>query len=367
VLHSSRALKLLGMVSLSLVISPFCMADDEVEAPGHEFTAEQALQGLTAAIECRSSTHTQLVLSRNVWPVVLGDNRRVGSPFDAWTEVEQPNGSLHEIELPVPITVFGHETKRIAVLSEATMAILEHISLEDISNQLDMKPLSATNAPHIHLRELSLRNSGDDGIYVRSLTASRIASHPEAVLVGCEERYDTRTDQLRRRGKEPETRFAPGLDISKELDEVLSCKADALRNYTAGWAVIMGPLSTDARFKGWKSGEDDEGNRWWTLPAPIVIAGKPVSRFVKLGQTLYAELDGDIAPALAEEWALPSYDGWDETAFVRFHDTDTAADGWLEDRARIVRAWAPGKTLHGCEYQQNRPEFGEHPDDDDEE
>lgn len=364
-LHSSRTLALLGLASLSLAISPVCMADEEGEALRYEFTAEQAQQGLTAAIECRASTHAQLALSTNVWPVVLGDSSRAGSPFEAWTEVKQPNSSLHEIELPVPITVFGHETQRIAVLSEATMAILERISLEDISSQLEMKPLSATDAPHIHLRELSLRNSGDDGFYVRSLTASRIASHPGAVLVGCEERYGTRTEQLRRRGKEPDTALAPGVDINKELDAVLTCKADALRNYTAGWAVLMGPLSTDPRFKGWKSGEDDEGNRWWTPPAPIAIAGMPVSRFVKLGQTLYAELDGDIAPALADRWDLPPYDGWDDVAFVGFYDTDTAADGWLEDRARIARAFRPGKTLHGCEYQQNRQEFGRTPDDDD--
>ncbi|KAG1170963.1 hypothetical protein G6F35_017142 [Rhizopus arrhizus] len=173
-------------------------------------------------------------------------------------------------------------------------------------------------------------------------------------------------EQLRRRGKEPDVVFASGVDVATELDDVLTCRADALRNYTAGWAVGMSAHTTDARFKGWKDGEDKEGYRWWTPPAPVMIAGRPVARFVKVGLTLYADLDGDFASALAEEWALPSYDGWDYTAFVGFHDTDTAADGWLEDRARIVGAWGQGKTLHGCEYQQNRPEFGEHPDDDDE-
>ncbi len=362
--HPNRNLLLSALLLLGVSASPVVSADEEAPAPARAFTQAQALQDLTAIIECRAPASVPKQLSPHLWAVALGNE--VARPFDTWAVVEQPNASLHEVALPEPITVFGHSTRRIAVLSEAVMAIIEGVTLEEMSRQLELRPLSATVAPHIHVRELSLRNRGDIGFQVRSLTASRISSHPNAVLLGCEDRYDTRMEQLRRRGKEPDVVFASGVDVATELDDVLTCRADALRNYTAGWAVGMSAHTTDARFKGWKDGEDKEGYRWWTPPAPVMIAGRPVSRFVKVGLTLYAELDGDIAPALAEEWALPSYDGWDETAFVGFHDTDTAADGWLEDRARIVRAWGQGKTLHGCEYQQNRPEFGEHADDDDE-
>jgi len=363
-LHPNRNLLLSALLLLGVSASPVVSADEEAPAPARAYTQSQALQDLTAIIECRAPASVQKLLSPHLWAVALGNE--VARPFDTWGVVEQPNASLHEVVLPEPITVFGHSTTRIAVLSEAVMAIIEGVTLEEMSRQLEMRPLSATVAPHIHVRELSLRNTGDIGFQVRSMTASRISSHPGAVLLGCEDRYDTRMEQLRRRGKEPDVVFASGVDIATELDDVLSCKADALRNYTAGWAVAMSAHSTDARFKGWRDGEDEEGYSWWAPPAPVMIAGRPVSRFVKVGPTLYAELDGDIAAALAEEWDLPPYDGWDEIAFVGFHDTHTAADGWLEDRARIARGWKPGKTLHGCDYQQNRPEFGEHPDDDDE-
>lgn len=361
--HPFRTLMLSALLSLSVFASPTALAESDGTAGAPAFTQAQALQDLAAVIECRAPASVQGPLSRNLWAVVLGND--AASPFDTWTVVEQPNAALREVVLPAPITVFGHSTRRIGVLSEAVMAIVDGVSLEEISRQLALRPLSETVAPHIHVRELSLRNRGEYGFLVRSLTASRISSHADAVLVGCEDRYGDRMEQLRRRGKEPNVAFAPGLDIAKELDDVLSCRADALRNYTAGRAVAMSAHTTDARFKDWKDGEDEEGYRWWTPPAPIIIAGRPVPRLVKVGQTLYAELDGDIAGTLADEWNLPPYDGWDDAAFVGFHDTDTAADGWLEDRARIARAWKPGKTLHGCEYQQNRPEFGEHPDDDD--
>lgn len=354
-----------AFLALGMVVSPAVFADGEDPAAAPAITSAQALQDLTSVIECRAPASVQEPLARNLWAVALGDD--VAHPFDSWAVVEQPNASLREIVLPSPITVFGHPTRRIAVLSEAVMAIIDGVSLDEISSQLEMRPLSETIAPHIHTRELSLRNRGAFGFQVRSLTASRISSHAGAVLIGCEDRYGDRMSQLRRRGKEPDTVFAPDIDIAAELDDVLSCRADALRDYTAGWAVGMSAHTTDARFKGWKDGEDEDGYSWWTSPVPVMIAGRPVSRFVKVGQTLYAELDGDIAQVLAEDWDLPPYDGWDDVAYVGFYDTDTAADGWLEDRARIVRAWRPGKTLHGCEYQQNRPEFGGHPDDDDEE
>ncbi|HFJ9598629.1 TPA: hypothetical protein ACG4OH_001071 [Stenotrophomonas maltophilia] len=366
VAQSFRIRMLPALLALGMVVSPGAFADGDDPAAVRAITSAQALQDLAAVIECRAPTSVREPLSRNVWDVVLGDGKRAKPPFDAWIVVKQPNSYLHEVELPSPITVFGYPTQRIAVLSDGTMAILDDVSFETISKQLEMNPLHATAAPHIHVRNLSLRNVSEIGFSVRSLTASRVSTHPDSVLVGCEERYDTRMEQLRRRGKEPDVVFAPGVDIATELDDVLSCNADALRNYTADWAVTMSAHTTDTRFKGWKDGEDEEGNRWWVPPAPIMIAGRPVSRLVKVGQTLYAELDGDIAETLAEEWLLPPYDGWSDAAFVGFYDTGTAADGWLEDRARIVRAWAPGKTLHGCEYQQNRPEFGEHPDDDDE-
>ncbi|WP_329888431.1 hypothetical protein [Stenotrophomonas sepilia] len=363
VAQSFRIRMLPALVALGMVVSPAAFADGDEPGAVRTITSEQALQDLTAVIECRAPASVQKPLSRHLWAVALGDE--VAHPFDSWVVAEQPNASLREVVLPSSITVFGHPTQRIAVLSETVMAIIDGVSLDEISSQLQMRPLSETVAPHIHVRELSLRNRGAFGFQVRSLTASRISSHTGAVLMGCEDRYGDRMSQLRRRGKEPDTMFAPGIDVAAELDDVLSCRADALRAYTAGWAVGMSAHTADPRFRDWKTGEDEEGYSWWAPPSPLMIAGKPVSRFVKLGQTLYAELDGDIAQALAEDWDLPPYDGWDDVAYVGFHDTDTAADGWLEDRARIVRAWAPGKTLHGCEYQQNRPEFGEHPDDDD--
>ena len=353
-----------ALLALGLGLSPVVFADDDDPAAVPAITSAQALQDLTAIIECRAPAAMQEPLSRALWAVALADD--VAPPFDSWVVAEQPNASLREVVLPSPITVFGHQTRRIAVLSEAVMAIIDGVSLEEISSQLEMRPLSETMAPHIHVRELSLRNRGAFGFQVRSLTASRISSHADAVLIGCEDRYGDRMSQLRRRGNEPDVAFGPSIDVARELDEVLTCKADALRNYTAGWAVGMSAHTTDERFKGWTAGEDEDGFDWWVPPSPIMIAGKPTSRFVQLGRTLYAELDGSVAEALAEAWGLPPYEGWDDLAFVGFHDTDTAADGWLEDRARIVRELQPGKTLHGCEYEQNRPEFGEHPDDDDE-
>lgn len=363
-----RGIAFTVFVLLGLSVPLCVLAGDHLapadDLPEREMTPTQALQDLAVVIECRAPTSVKEPLAGNLWRVVLGGEPQPQPAFHAWKGVKQPNISLREVTLPAPITVFGHRTRRIAVLSEATMAIIDGVSLEDVSDQLGLAPLSVKIAPHIHLRELSLRNSGDIGFYVRSLTASRVTTHPDAVLVGCEERFDTRTEQLRRRGREPATDFAPGLVLAEELDEVLTCKADALRNYTARWAMAMGPLSNDPRFTGWKSGTDSDDNRWWTPPAPIIIAGKPVSRFMELGLTLYAELDGNIAEALAKQWDIPPYDGWDEVAFVGVRGTDIAADGWHEGRSRITLEWKSGKTLHGCEYTQHRPEFGETPDDD---
>jgi hypothetical protein len=363
--RSYRVLALSVLLPLALLVPATSLANDDREEPLDELTVEQALHDLVAVIECRAPAAVKKPVRRNLWRVALGGEPPQAA-FRDWEVVKQANPSLHEVELPAPITAFGHSIRRIAVLSGATMAIIDGMPLDEISRQLELHPLSVSMAPHIRQRTLSLRNSGDGGLHTRLLVASRISTHPDAILVGCEEGFDTRAEQLRRRGKEPDVVFAPGMDIATELDDVLTCKADALRNYTAGWAVGMSAHTSDARFKGWKDGEDEDGHRWWTPPAPVMIAGRPVSRFMKVGQTLYAELDGNIAGDLAGEWDLPPYEGWDDVAFVGFHDTDTAADGWLENRARIARDWRPGKTLHGCEYLQYRPEFGEDPDDDDE-
>ncbi|KAG1403597.1 hypothetical protein G6F59_012737 [Rhizopus arrhizus] len=208
-LHPNRNLLLSALLLLGVSASPVVSADEEAPAPGRAFTQAQALQDLTAIIECRAPASVQKQLSPHLWAVALGNE--VARPFETWTVVAPPNAALPEVALPEPITVFGHSTTRIAVLSEAVMAIIEGVTLEEMSRQLEMRPLSATVAPHIHVRELSLRNRGDIGFQVRSLTASRISSHPNAVLLGCEDRYDTRMEQLRRRGKEPDGRCAAQL------------------------------------------------------------------------------------------------------------------------------------------------------------
>ncbi|MFD5929344.1 hypothetical protein ACFWGO_32570, partial [Streptomyces griseoaurantiacus] len=118
-LHPNRNLLLSALLLLGVSASPVVSADEEAPAPARAFTQAQALQDLTAIIECRAPASVPKQLSPNLWAVALGNE--VARPFDTWAVVEQPNASLHEVALPEPITVFGHSTTRIAVLSEAVM------------------------------------------------------------------------------------------------------------------------------------------------------------------------------------------------------------------------------------------------------
>lgn len=73
------------------------------------------------------------------------------------------------------------------------------------------------------------------------------------------------------------------VDVVKELDDVLICNVDVLCNYMVDWVVIMLVYIIDVCFKGWKDGEDEEGNCWWVLLVLIMIVGRFVLCLVKVG------------------------------------------------------------------------------------
>jgi hypothetical protein len=324
----------------------------------------QALVDLTVVIECRATSDVEQQVSSNAWKIALDSPAEASPGYQAWKIAEQDDSSIREVELPGEITVFGYKTNRLAITADAFLAVLHGESVEKVGAKLGLVRHEEPMFAHIYSKPLSLRNGGEDGIHLRGLTAVEVATDKGMVMVGCESRHDTRSDQLRRRGKETPQDLAPGVDISQFLEKVMSCEATALENSSAGWDLALWESRNDQRYVGWRGGRDEDDNRWWTPPAPLTINGEPVTRILKLGSTLYAEQDGEVAGRLAKEWQLDMHEAdGNEVMYAQFYEPSAAEDGWNEQRTRIVRQWQPGKTLHGCQYEQKFPEFGSTPDD----
>lgn len=323
-----------------------------------------ALADLAAVIECRADAEVTKRLSSNAWKIALDSPDEALPAYRGWKVVQQDNSSIRELLLPAEISVFGYSTRRVGITSEAFLALLEDASIDAVASRLELVQQEQPMLAHIRSRPLSLRNAGDGGIELRGLTAVEVTTHKGVAMVGCETRHDTRAEQLRRRGKEPPQQFAPGIDVAQALQKVMSCEATALDNRTAGWALALSEVDPGSRFKGWRSGHDEDDNAWWAPPAPLTINGQPITRILKLGSTLYAEQACEVAARLARTWQLDRHDeDGEEVLYAGFLEPHIAEDGWHEDRTRIVRQWQPGKTLHGCQYVQTLPEYGAAPDD----
>ncbi|MCO7488862.1 hypothetical protein [Stenotrophomonas maltophilia] len=73
VAQSFRIRMLPALVALGMVVSPAAFADGDEPGAVRTITSEQALQDLTAVIECRAPASVQKALSRHLWAVALGD------------------------------------------------------------------------------------------------------------------------------------------------------------------------------------------------------------------------------------------------------------------------------------------------------
>lgn len=324
-----------------------------------------ALADLAAVIECRADAEVDKRLTSNAWKIALGSADEALPAYRGWKVVEQDNSSIRELVLPGEMTVFGYRTNRVGITSDSFLALLDDASIDEVANRLELVQQEEPMLAHIRSRPLSLRNDGEGGIVLRGLTAVEVTTHKDVVMVGCETRHDNRSEQLRRRGKETPQEFASGIDVAQALQKVMTCEATALENHAAGWALALSDADEGQRFKGWRSGYDEDDNKWWAPPAPLTINGQPITRILKLGSTLYAEQEGEVAARLAGKWQLDRHaEEGEEVLYAAFLEPHVAEDGWHEGRTRIVRQWQPGKTLHGCQYAQTLPEYGTSPDDD---
>jgi len=105
-----------------------------------------------------------------------------------WSEVDAGGGLLTVFQLSEPVSVFGERTSRIAFSGSGVVALLRSDSWERLVATLRVEPSWIGATSKIFSRDISSsREQVGDQIVVKkiSLSLSKSAAYPDAVLAGC--------------------------------------------------------------------------------------------------------------------------------------------------------------------------------------
>ncbi len=107
-----------------------------------------------------------------------------------WRPLPQANLFLSEFALLAPITVFGHESGRIAFSGDSILAIVDLPDPRPLAHQLQLEtgidtPDKAMFGKEVHSEELTDPETGEVLIESMVLAVSNVDSHPGKTLVGC--------------------------------------------------------------------------------------------------------------------------------------------------------------------------------------
>lgn len=106
-----------------------------------------------------------------------------------WEPLPQLNPFMHEFRLPAAITVFGHDSDRIAVGADGLLAVLDLDDPRPLARQLQLD--IAIDTPGKFLAGTEVRSedvsSADGTALIDSavFTLSTVGTHPGKTLAGC--------------------------------------------------------------------------------------------------------------------------------------------------------------------------------------
>lgn len=105
-----------------------------------------------------------------------------------WSKARDANAFVALLNLPEPITVYGHPTRQLMMAGEGVLAVLDGDLADALAAELKLAPSGQPLAGHIRTRELRRQALGDGVEASITQTVSTLASHPGKTLVGCEYR-----------------------------------------------------------------------------------------------------------------------------------------------------------------------------------
>lgn len=170
-----------AVLAMSLGLPLAAMADDEPYRDAAQVRAELgkilSCQAKRADFMRMGSALTDVYYEKPAQPALAG-----------WSKVKDANAFVVLLNMPEPITVYGHPTRQLMMAGEGVLAVLDGDLVDALSAELKLAPSREPLAGHIRTRELSREALGDGVEATITQTVSTITSHPGKTLVGCEYR-----------------------------------------------------------------------------------------------------------------------------------------------------------------------------------
>lgn len=316
---------------------------------------------LAATIECRAAPSSTHHLAEGLRHSLLHSG---SSPrYAEWKRRPDADDSRIEIELPSEINVFGTRTRSITLTEGKFEAILDGITLDEVSRNAGFQRRQDT-WKDVAIKPIAVRNAGNGSIKVRAMIA-RNDTRPGQLVAGCGEFVDTRQQERDRSRVDAPFKLGADSDVMKVVHDILTCRSNRHEEARLRSSLLM-HSSSDTPSTPWKHQRGEQGSEW-TLPTPLDIDGLTVSKLWLIDDSIAAVVEATSRKQLGRQWRLEeNYNDSLDQLYLRTLDARIADDGWIEGRERFVLEWEKGTSVTGCNYEESYPDYGWWPEEDDE-
>lgn len=107
-----------------------------------------------------------------------------------WSLVKDENSFVAVMNLPKPVTVYGHAATQVMMAGQGLLAVLDGDHVDALSAELKLAPSTEPLAKHIRTRTVRVQPIGDGIEATIVQTVSTITTHPGKTMVGCEYRMN---------------------------------------------------------------------------------------------------------------------------------------------------------------------------------
>jgi len=172
-------LRFASIAALALALPLAAVAAEEPYKDG-----AQALADAAKIVTCEAKREQFMRMGDALTPLYY--DKPAQPALAGWRKVEDKNTFVVMFDLPEPIKVYGHSTKRLMMVSESLFAVLDGDFADALSKQLKLVASDEPLARHIRTRELRREALGDGVDATVTQTISTLTTHPGKTMVGCE-------------------------------------------------------------------------------------------------------------------------------------------------------------------------------------
>ncbi|UJB21613.1 MULTISPECIES: hypothetical protein [Lysobacter] len=173
-----------ALLAMALALPLAAVAEDD--APYKDKAELQA--ELTKVLTCQASRAEYMRFASALTDVYYDKPAQL--VLAGWKKVEDANAFVAMIDMPEPVTVYGHKSRQLMLAGQGMLAVVDGDHADALAKQLKLGAGGEPLAGHIRVRDVRTEALGD-GIEAKIVqTVSTITTHPGKTMVGCEYRVN---------------------------------------------------------------------------------------------------------------------------------------------------------------------------------